>query len=151
MKNLLTATLLIFATTTATAGVAETKAANAGNEEIATQVAAYTKACGKTIKVVSKHADAGKMKIAGEDRTPDNMIGVAATGCGEVVSVLAYLCADKDYKAEIVKLTTLKCVPSATDKPAVWKITKAGNVMTVNHYVVRSYYTEGIDEMKKAF
>ena len=125
------------------------KAVREGDEAVAAAAATLKEKCGVAIQVTSKHMDAGKIKEDGRDEA--NMISVAGSLCAEVVTTLAEVCADEDYKAEIAKLKTLQCVPKKMEKRPFWIAKLNGTNLVVEHSPTTSNYSDGREELKAAF
>lgn len=142
-------TILIFTVSTGYAGVAETKAKKEADAAIQVYVDKVKKDCGSTLKVDYKHELATKVEDSGRDNA--NKISVGGSICAEVVSVLAELCADADYKPEVAKVTKLECKPTDFKQKPYWKAKKAGATITVELHPFNSYYSDGREDIKKLF
>jgi hypothetical protein len=128
------AIVIAFTGSTAFAGVAEKKAQAKADKSISEGQQSVKSKCGKDIKVEFKHEDAAKIKVDGRDAA--NVIGVAGSLCGTVLSFLGEMCSDNDYKEEIVKLTLIKCVPTDMKKSPYVSAKKDGTTLEVKHHPV---------------
>lgn len=142
--------LIVLALTCGFAASADTvkmkKAIKEGDEAITEQKDAFNKACGGKIKVSSKHKDASTMKVDQSD--PENNVVMAGKRCGDVLYAMAQLCSDADYKAEMAKITELKCAPKAFEKKPYWVFEKKGTVLNVSTHPASDGSSEGIEALK---
>lgn len=149
MKAVLVSVVVLFSASVFAGGVEMKKAKKSGDEKIAEEVKKFKEKCGTDLKVESKHEEASKIKEEGRDEA--NMVSVAGSICGEVVYALTSLCSDADYKEEVAKVKTVKCMPKKFEKRPYWAVKKDGATISVEHNPTTSNYSEGIDMFKKLF
>jgi hypothetical protein len=131
-KAVVIATILLSALVAHAETVAEKKARNAIDDAM-TQDAADIKDCGKkvTVKFDWKAYDALDWKKIGRDKV--DMLGYELGSVKEIGTGINQLCADKDYKAALAKISTIIYRSTNNDQIRV-KATVAGGTMTLENY-----------------
>ena len=92
---------------------------------------------------------AAEMNIDGRDAV--NVIGNAGTQCSDIVMRLGDLCADEDYKEEIVKVTTLECIPADIQDSPVWSFNLNETTIEAEYNPVMSAGSDGAEYVKSIF
>ena len=150
MKIFLIATLgFLFLSSTSMASVKEKKAAKAAMESVNDELADYKEKCGTSVKVDFQYDKAKAITIEGRDSV--NVIKTAGSVCAEIVDRLGDQCNDADYKEEIVKIKTVKCIPTDIKSKPYWEVKLSGETLEVKHAPVNSPGSDGTDYLKDAF
>ncbi len=132
------------------AGVAEKKAVKEGDEQIAKNVKIITEKCGGTPTVKSAHASAESMTY--EKSLPSTLISGSGNACASLISTLASLCSDADYKEEISKLKTISCTPDVNlIKTPFMAVKKDGANLNITHHPFKNSSSEAWNALKAAF
>lgn len=130
--NLLAILLLATVSTGALANsVEEKKAIAASDAKAATDGAAIKAACGNAdLKITIDWASYEALPLE-NGNTKENIFSQPARLTEKLAADFATICADKDYKAEVAKLTEIKLVPNNTHDPHWTNFKHEGTVMTV--------------------
>jgi hypothetical protein len=131
-KAVVIATILASALVVHAETVAEKKA-RASIDDAMTKSTADIKDCGTkiTVKFDWKAYDAIDWKKVGKDKV--DFLGNELNSVGDIGTAINQLCADKDYKAALAKISTIVYRSTNDDKIRV-KATVARGTMTVENY-----------------
>ena len=135
-------------------GVKEKKAAKAAQVAIDERLASLQSVCGKEFDVVFHYDQAESLDM--DDRDAVNLIENAGDRIGEVLMRLTDLCADEDYKEEVVKIATIEFTPADINNP-YWELAlEEGfspdiSVLTVQFNPLVSPGADGADYIKEIF
>jgi hypothetical protein len=141
-KAVVIATILASALVAHAETVAEKKA-RASIDDAMTKDAADIKDCGKkiTVKFDWKAYDAIDWKKVGKDKV--DFLGFELNSVKDLGTGINQLCADKDYKAALAKISNIVYRSTNDDKIRV-KATVSGGTMTIENYSFGS--TRGADD-----
>lgn len=148
-KKIGVAILMILVISTAAAGVKLSKADKGAQDDIAKGTHELKIKCGKTFQIQSMHIKAAVFEVKGKKK--EVLVKTAGRVCSEALKAVGKLCEDQDYRAEIMKLNQIECIPNAKgDLKSLLKAHVKEKKLILEHSVIRSPIYK-IDRIKKAF
>ena len=147
MKNLFVVGAVVFFSFGAQAQSVKEKKVRASVEAAFTESTAKVTDCGKKFKFVYdfKSFDSIDFKKLGREKV--DQLGSEVPNLAEFGEGVNALCADKDYKDALQKVTTIVYKPTNNDQIAV-KASLAGGTLTIENYVMGS--TRGKSDYESA-
>jgi hypothetical protein len=146
VKNVSLIIAMLVSVTAGATPVAEQKKRNAIDDATA-KAASDIKDCGKKFSVVYDWAAYDAIDWAGIKQDKQEHYGLELSNLSALGEGLNKLCADKDYKAALVKITTITYRPTNNSKFRV-KATVTGSSMLIENYSFGS--TRGRDDYESA-
>ncbi len=139
----------IASASTAYANVAETKAQNAVKTKVDAAMAEIKTACGNaelTGEIAWADYDAVKLE---QGKTKDVVEAYAGDYMTAVAHKVKSLCADKDYKVEMAKITKIVGHPGETGDGSFMQFAKTGN--TIDVHFAKGNPANAEKDLKKLF